>query len=144
LLLIASPGYLRRQGTPSAPADLAAHRHIVFRMHSSGRDRPQQFGVRGRTLEMHPRPWLRCNDGEAMVQAAALGLGLAQVPDNMAQAALDAGRVVEVLPRHRPPATPIHAVMPGNRLLPARVRALLDLLGTIAEDAPPPRRQRRG
>jgi LysR family transcriptional regulator for bpeEF and oprC len=144
LVLIAAPAYLRRHGTPATPAALAAHRHIVFRMHSSGRDRPQQFSVRGRVLEMQPRPWLRCNDGEAMVQAAVLGLGLAQVPDNMAQAALDAGRVVEVLPRHRPAPTPIHAVMPGNRLVPARVRALLDLLGALPDGAPLPRRSQRG
>ncbi|MEN9396777.1 MAG: hypothetical protein RLZ81_1307, partial [Pseudomonadota bacterium] len=62
------------------------------------------------------------------VRAAALGLGLAQVPDYMAEDELADGRLVEVLARLRPPVMPIHAVMPGNRLVPARVRALLDAL----------------
>ena len=63
-----------------------------------------------------------------MVQAAVLGLGLTQVPDFMADDEIAAGRLVEVLPRHRPAPLPIHAVMPGNRMVPARVRVLLDAL----------------
>jgi len=46
----------------------------------------------------------------------------------MAEDELADGRLVEVLARLRPPVMPIHAVMPGNRLVPARVRALLDAL----------------
>lgn len=128
LVLVAAPGYLRRHGTPAALQDLAAHRHIVYRLPSSGRDRPQEFRVGRRTVEMHPAHSARFSDGEAIVQAALLGLGLAQVPDNMADAELAAGRLVELLPRHRPPEMPIHAVMPAQRMVPARVRALLDML----------------
>jgi len=61
-----------------------------------------------------------------------LGLGIAQVPDYMAQDELAAGRLVELLPRHRPPPMPIHAVMPGNRMVSARVRVLLDALDAYA------------
>ena len=83
-MLVAAPAYLKRQGTPRAVQDLAAHRHIVFRLPSSGRERPQQFTVGGQVLALQPAEGLRLNDGEAMVQAAVLGLGLAQVPDVMA------------------------------------------------------------
>ncbi|HVO05963.1 MAG TPA: LysR family transcriptional regulator [Burkholderiaceae bacterium] len=135
LVLVGAPEYLQRHGTPHVLADLVAHRTILFRMPTSGRDRPLQFG-RGVTL--HPEEGLRFNDGEAIVQAAVLGLGLAQVPDCMAAADLSAGRLVELLPRHRPPAMPIHAVMPANRLVPPRVRVLLDALQTLADAPPPP------
>ncbi|HSB23376.1 MAG TPA: LysR substrate-binding domain-containing protein [Burkholderiaceae bacterium] len=97
-----------------------------------------QFGRGGRGVTLHPEQGLRFNDGEAIVQAAVLGLGLAQVPDYMAAAELSAGRLVELLPRHRPPAMPIHAVMPANRLVPPRVRVLLDALQTLADAPPPP------
>lgn len=128
LLLVAAPEYLRRHGTPATLQDLAAHRHILFRLPSSGRDRPQEFTVGRRTVALHPARFARFSDGEAIVQAAALGLGLAQVPDNMADAELAAGRLVELLPQHRPPEMAIHAVMPAQRMVPARVRALLDML----------------
>jgi LysR family transcriptional regulator, regulator for bpeEF and oprC len=131
LLLVASPSYLRHHGTPRTLEALAAHRHILFRMPGSGRDRPQQFSANGRAVALQPEQGVRFNDGEAMVQAATLGLGLAQVPDNMCADELAAGRLVELLAAHRPPAMPIHAVMPGKRMVPARVRALLDALEAI-------------
>ncbi len=128
LILVGAPAYLSEHGTPRSVESLAAHRHILFRMPGRGRDRPQQFDVKGQTVSLQRDAGMRFNDGDAMVQAAVLGLGLTQVPDFMASDEISAGRLMEVLPRHRPPPMPIHAVMPGNRMLPARVRVLLDAL----------------
>ena len=141
LVLVAAPSYLQANGEPKAIEDLGAHRHIVFRMPTSGRDRPQQFTVRRKEVALQPAHGTRLNDGEAMVQAAVLGMGLAQVPDYMAGADVAAGRLVEVLAQHRPPAMPIHAVMPGHRMVPPRVRVLLEALerpANFAPRAPPP------
>lgn len=132
LVLVASPPYLRERGVPRTLDALAGHRHILFRLPGRGRDRPQQFGVDGRTVTLRPAEGSRFNDGEAMVRAAVLGLGLTQVPDYMAVEEIAAGRLVEVLPRHRPPAMPIYAVMPGSRMVPIRVRVLLDALARLS------------
>ena len=128
LVLVAAPDYLHRHGTPRSLEELARHRPILFRMPSTGRDRPQEFSVDGRPVALRPAHGLRFTDGAAMVQAAELGLGLTQVPDNMAEEELAAGRLVELLQRHRPPPTPIHAVVPAQRMMPARVRVLMDAL----------------
>ncbi len=128
LVLVGSPAYFRRHGKPAAIQDLAAHRHVLFRMPGTGRDRPQQFSVRGRVVALQPAQGERLNDGEGMVQAAVLGLGLAQVPDYMVEDQLASKQLVEVLDDHRPPPMPIHAVMPAQRLVPARVRVLLEAL----------------
>lgn len=128
LVLVGAPSYLREHGEPKSIEDLSAHRHILFRMPTTGRERPQQFTVKGRTISLNPANGARLNDGEAMVQAALLGMGLTQVPDYMAAADVAAGRLVEVLQQHRPPEMPIHAVMPGHRMVPPRVRVLLDAL----------------
>jgi DNA-binding transcriptional LysR family regulator len=45
------------------------------------------------------------------------------------------GRLVEVLRPHRPPAMPIHAVMPAHRMAPPRVRVLLEALEQAATGA---------
>lgn len=140
LVLVGAPSYLRAHGTPKAIEDLAAHRHVLFRMPGSGRDRPQQFSVKKQPVVLHPAQGARFNDGEAMVQAAVLGLGLAQVPDNMLVDELAAGQLVEVLRAQRPPPMPIHAVMPGNRMVPARVRVLLEALEGWSAAGPTPRR----
>ena len=133
LVLVAAPSYLARLGAPRTLDELPNYRHIVFRMPTSGRDRPQQFLVNGSVVALHPQSCLRLNDGTAMARAAMLGLGLAQVPDNMVHRELASGQLVEVLPQHRPPVMPIHAVTPGGRMIPSRVRVLLDALEAYAQ-----------
>lgn len=136
LLMCAAPGYLQRCGTTRRVEDLAAHSPILFRRPSSGRERPWQLATDGKVVTLQPRARLRFNDGEAMVEAARLGLGVAQLPNYMVDDEIARGRLVELLRRHRPPAMPIHAVIPANRLVPARVRVLLDALAAL-EAAPP-------
>jgi LysR family transcriptional regulator for bpeEF and oprC len=135
MVLVAAPTYLRRRGTPTDVASLAGHDAILFRLPTSRRERAWQFRARGRLLDVHPAARLRCNDGETMVAAARLGLGLAQLPEYMVADEIAARRLVELLPAQRPPSMPIHAVMPANRMVPPRVRALLDALQTALQRA---------
>ncbi len=128
LLLCASPEYLARHGQPRNPYDLEQHQCMVFRMPSTGRDRPYQFRVDGVGLDLQPQARLRLGDGEALVEAAAAGLGLAQVPEVMLTDALAAGRVVEVLADFRPPPMPISVVYPSTRMVPPRVRVFIEAL----------------
>jgi DNA-binding transcriptional LysR family regulator len=128
MVTVAAPAYLRAQGTPLTPQDLAAHPAVVFRLPGRGRDLPRRFSILGKTVSLSATRADRFDDGDAVVAAAALGLGLAQVPDYMAADELADGRLVEVLRDWRPPPQPIHAVMPAQRLMPARVRVLLDAL----------------
>lgn len=135
LVLCASPDYLEARGTPRRPQDLAGHAGIVFRMPASGRDRPWQLRQGRRQVEIHPEHLVRINDGEALVAAARLGLGLCQLPDYMAQDDLDRGTLVELLSDCRPSPMPISAVVPSGRLVPPRVRLLLDSLQTLRRRA---------
>lgn len=128
LVVCASAAYLDRQGTPRSPYELERHQCVMFRAPTSGRDRPWQFQVDGVDLELQPGSRLRLGDGEALIEAAAAGLGLVQVPDYMAADAIASGRVVEVLARHRAPPLPINVVYPTTRMLPPRVRVFIDAL----------------
>lgn len=131
LILIASPDYLAEHGTPRRIDDLARHAAIVFRMPSTGRNRPWQLRQGRRHVQLQPEPQVQVNDGEGMVAAAALGLGLAQIPDYMATDELAQGAVVEVLRAHRPAPMPIHVVMPSSRLIPPRVKLALEALDVL-------------
>jgi len=128
LLLVASPAYLKRNGTPRTLGDLQQHTGVVFRQPTSGRNRPWRLTQGKRPVELHPTHHIHVNDGEGVIQGARLGMGLCQVPDCMVQGHLVRGELVEVLPAHRPPPEPIHAVIPSGRLLPPRVRVLLEAL----------------
>ncbi len=131
MALVASPAYLSERGVPRRIEQLESHDALVFRMPSTGRDRPWQFRRRGRAIEMHPKSRVRINDGEGLVQAALLGQGLAQVPEYFVREPLAAGELVEVLPGLRPAPLPLSIVYPGARLVPQRVRVLIEALQDV-------------
>lgn len=133
LVFVASPGYLQAHGTPQRIEDLSGHATVVFRMPSSGRLRPWQLREGRRVVELHPAHRVQVNDGDGMVAAALLGLGLIQIPDYMVADALAAGQLVEVLADKRPPPMPISAVLPSARMVPPRVRLLLESLQRLRE-----------
>ncbi len=136
LLLVAAPSYLASAGTPSTVANLAKHTAVLFRVPSTGKDRPWHFGRGRRGSVLLPTSRIHVDSGDAIVEAARLGMGVGQVPHYMVSASLARGDLVEVLPRMRPPPMPIAAVMPSGRMIPSRVRALLDVLAQNATDFP--------
>ena len=136
LLLIASPAYLSRVGTPNTVADLNGHDAVLFNVPATGRCRPWHFRVRSRNTLLLPASRLRVDGGDAIVRAALLGMGIGQIPHYMVTDELAKGELVELLPDCRPLEMPLSAVMPSSRMVPARVRALLDLIEASAESFP--------
>jgi LysR family transcriptional regulator for bpeEF and oprC len=129
MVMVASPNYLRERGTPRRVDQLTAHDALVFRLPSSGKDRLWRLRSKGQAhVDLLPASRVRVNDGEGLVQAALLGLGLAQLPDYFVRDELARGELVEVLPQARPALNAISIVYPGAKLVPNRVRVLIDVL----------------
>lgn len=128
MALVASPAYLQAHGVPRRLAELERHAAVLFRMPSSGRDRPWHFRQGARDVQVEPPSRVRIGDGEGVVAAAQLGLGLAQVPEYFVRGAIARGELVEVLASLRPAPAPILAVYPAARLVPARVRVFVQAL----------------
>ena len=131
---------------------MVQHTAVLFRVPSTGKERPWHFRVRGRSLTVMPSSRVYVDGGDAIVRAAVLGMGIGQVPHYMVSESLARDELVELLPTMRPPAMPIAAVMPSARMVPSRVRALLELIGNSANAFPaappvgatPGDRKRRG
>lgn len=133
-VLVASKAYLRRAGTPQQPADLAAHNCLHY-------PRPQErpawtFEPQGRTgsrerMTVQVSGSLAANNSEALRDAALSHLGIALLPDFSAQAALQAGKLVEVLPGWAPVgsfADRIYAIRPYAAHVPRAVSLFVDYL----------------
>lgn len=133
LVMVATPQYLKTHGTPRRVEELAGHRAVTFRMPSTGRNRPWQLRQGRRLVELHPAPGIQVSDTEALGTAALLGMGLVQLPDYIVQDELARGRLVPVLPEQQPAPMPISAVVPSGRLVPPRVRVLLEALEGLRE-----------
>jgi DNA-binding transcriptional LysR family regulator len=59
-------------------------------------------------------------------EAAMAGTGVSVLPDWLVREDLVTGRLVRLLPQWNAPEFPVHVIYPGQRLLPARVRAFVD------------------
>ncbi len=129
LVVVASPDYLRRHGTPKHPDDLAAHACIQFILPSTGLTVPWLFTENGRIVERATRGRFRCaEDIQGPLTLACAGMGLAQTYRFMAEAALGSSELVEVLADYAGASRPFSMLYPGNRHVPVRVRVLIDFL----------------
>jgi len=131
-VVVASPLYLDRHGTPRLPADLAAHNCL-----SLGQQR-------GWTLRASPggEPALmkvsgnfECNDGAVLHEWALAGKGLAWRSMWEVGGDLRSGRLLSLLDDYAAPPVGIYAVFPQRRHLPLRVRLFLDQLKNAFGDA---------
>ncbi|MGE0310643.1 MAG: LysR family transcriptional regulator [Lautropia sp.] len=129
-LLVASPDYLARRGTPRVPADLAKHDVILIRQGADGYGtwrlhRPARPGDEI-SLKLDGR--LATNDGEIAVAWALAGHGIVMRAEWDVSAHLRAGRLRAVLPDWATPPADIHAVHPARLQGSVRVRAFVEHL----------------
>lgn len=126
-VVVASPEYLQRHGTPAHPEELAAHDCLTFGTYGN-QARGWQFTIDGQTVSMRVAGSMECNDGAVLHDWALAGKGLAwrslwEVGDD-----LRCGRLVSVLDEFAAAPNAIHAVFPQRRHLPLRVRVFIDHL----------------
>jgi DNA-binding transcriptional LysR family regulator len=137
LVLFAAPSYLEHAGRPRTLSELKNHTAVLFRVPTTGRERPWNFRSGGRNVDFLAKSRVRVDHGDALVQAAVQGMGIGQVPHYMVNDEFKSGSLIELLPALRPAPMPIWAVMPSARLIPRRVRALLDLFQKFPDTVPP-------
>ena len=126
LLTVASPQYLAQHSIPKHPRDLAQHACLVYSQEFQST--AWTYGPNDNETHVTVRPRLAANNGEALLQAAAQGLGITRPPDFIAQPFLDTGSVVQVLEDFEPEPLGIYAVLPSNRYVPHRISVLIDFL----------------
>lgn len=123
-VLVASPAYLARAGTPATPEDLAGHDGLIY---TGGSDRDVwHLKVGRRTVTVRPRARFFADSGDALMTAAIAGLGIAPIPRFLVSEAVEAGQIVPVLHDCSLPEAALHAVRPPGPHVPARVRLFFD------------------
>lgn len=129
-VICASPEYLRTRGVPGTLADIRTHRCIV----GAAKGPPVIWFVRenGAEKRVTPPGTHQFTDGEAMVDAAVGGLGLAQLPIFMVREHLEHGLLQPVLQDYSTVPVDIHAVWPRQAQLSPRVRYVVNQLVAFA------------
>ena len=127
IVICASPGYLRKNGTPATPDDLREHRCLVY---SNLRD-PGHWAwldADGVAQRARVNVAMQANNGNLLSIAASDGLGIVMQPTFIAHAAIKAGDLVPILADYAWPEPTAYAVYPPARHLSHRVRAFIDFL----------------
>jgi len=125
--MVASPDYLARRGTPSAPKDLERHDVLVYSSVHGDDHLHFQHPKQGR-VSVRVRGPFRSNNLSSLIAAAREGMGIAALPLYVAGASLGRGKVETVLSGYELPRQEIHAVFPSPKLLPTRVSVFVDHL----------------
>lgn len=125
-LVVASPDYLARRGTPAKPAELAAH-DTIFSTSTTSELLEWRFGSRGRTTVVRLAPRLLVNDVDARLAAARAGQGIVRVLSYQVAEDLAAGKLVRLLRAYEPPPLPVQLVTASRIHMPPKIRAFLDL-----------------
>jgi DNA-binding transcriptional LysR family regulator len=115
MAVVATPEYFAKRPVPKTPKDLTSHNCINLRLPTRGQLLVWDFEKRGHAVNVRTEGQLVFNSGTAILRAALAGLGLAFVPEDMAQEHVAAGRLVSVLQDWCQPFPGYHLYFPSRR-----------------------------
>lgn len=128
-VIIASPAYLERHGTPRVPGDLSGHACLRFNFRRDLDEWPFRDPDNGEAFALPVTGNALGNNGVILRQFAIDGLGLARLGYFHVAADIAAGRLVPLLEEFNAgDMEPVHAVYVGHEHLAARIRAFVDFL----------------
>nr|CRH06406.1 Transcriptional regulator, LysR family protein [Candidatus Magnetococcus massalia] len=124
-MLVASPAYLARMGSPETPQSLLEHDCLPLGELIDW----QLIAKDGAQQSVRVSGPVGVNLGDAVAEWVLAGLGIGQASLWLVGPDLRAGRLVQVLPAYRVwPETKVWAVRPPGRLMHARVKAFQDFM----------------
>ena len=128
MAVVAAPSYFERRPLPRTPHDLTAHACIGLRLPTSGGLYVWPFAKDGRALKVRAEGQLVFNTVTLMLNMALAGLGLAYLPDDLANAHISEGRLIRVLADWCPPVSGYHLYYPSRRQPPPAFALLVEAL----------------
>ncbi len=126
-LLSASPDYLRRRGTPSAPMDLVDHNCIAFTR--AGRPfNTWRFALDGHWTTVRVTGDRLVDDASLAREWAVAGAGIILMTELEQKQHLLSGALVPLLTEWQTEPYPLYALFPNGSFLPKRIRAFVDFI----------------
>ncbi|KVT73428.1 LysR family transcriptional regulator [Burkholderia ubonensis] len=133
IMLVASPDYLEKRGTPQTIADLAHHNYLRRDTNATMLDAMVTDAAAASRVNLNGN--LIVNHLEGLRAAVLGGAGIALLGTEVVGDDLEAGRLVPVLLDAVPPRElPIYAVYASRRHVSAKVRSFVDFLAARFEN----------
>ncbi|MGE0348936.1 LysR family transcriptional regulator [Hydrogenophaga sp.] len=129
-VLLASPDYLQRRGTPARPEDLAQHDCLRFKP-AGGRTRGWRLLHEHETerfVDIEVQPVLWANHTDTLMHAALDGAGITATTIELAAPLIQNGDLVRVLNPWITDRLTMYAALPSRKFMPRRTEVFLDYL----------------
>lgn len=124
LLICASTEYARSIKTAITEKQFAQHRWIQFRYRQSGK----LLDLIGRNGSYQPKAAAIVDDGEAMAELCAQGLGLCQIPHFIARKYINSSQLKVVAKPYRPAKHGVWLIYPKQQQVASKTRLFIDFL----------------
>ncbi|MCP3712815.1 LysR family transcriptional regulator [Paraburkholderia sp. CNPSo 3274] len=132
MAVVGSPEYLRLNGRPVSPHDLAAHNCINLRLPTRGGLYAWEFARKREALHVNVHGQFIFNTTPQMLDAALEGYGLAYVPHDLAAPHLAEGRLSSVLEEWCPTVPGYHLYYASRRQTSPAFALIIDALRHVS------------
>ncbi|WP_440163221.1 LysR family transcriptional regulator [Actinobacillus pleuropneumoniae] len=129
LVLLASPEYLAKHGTPENLAQLTEHTCLIYENHQQW-----QFTDGDQKVKIKPNAHVISNNGYALLQMTKAGQGIVNLPLFLVKEEISAGNLVEILPQYKQHSIDISVLYPHRRYLSPKVKVFIEFLSKLMED----------
>lgn len=125
-IIVATPDYLEKYGTPQVPEELASHNWIVVTLLPT----PQHctFTRDGNKQTLHMASTTRTNSIGASLAFVRNSDGITAVSSYLIEEDIKAGRLIPLLSEYETDKVGVFAVYPDRHFLPAKVRLFINTL----------------
>ncbi|MCF2948966.1 LysR family transcriptional regulator [Paraglaciecola aquimarina] len=124
-LVIASPDYLDRFGTPQHPADLIHHKTISY----SNLKHPNLWefiDLDGSNISVKVDSHILTNSAEMEIAMCIAGKGITQMPTFNLSDEIQQGKLVELFKSFKKQQIEVYLVYPSRKHMPSKVRCFID------------------
>jgi DNA-binding transcriptional LysR family regulator len=115
MAVVGAPAYFEGRAKPNVPQDLIEHSCIKLRLPTHGGFYAWEFQKDGQELKVRIQGRTAFNTVAMMRKAALDGFGLAYLPEDQVDAAVQEGRLIRVLSEWCPPRPAYHLYYPSRR-----------------------------
>jgi DNA-binding transcriptional LysR family regulator len=140
-LVVATPAYLQRHGTPTSPGELVSHQAVIY---PRGGGESWTFRKASAEVLVVLQGRLKVTQAEGLREAVNCDLGLAVASEWLFSAELRSGKIVAILEDWALPSTTLSAVYPTGRLASTKARAFVSFVERFMTrpDSVSPKRER--
>ena len=126
-IVVATPAYLERHGTPTSPGELISHQAVIY---TRGAESWKSWTFRKATAEVSVelRGRLQVTAAEGVREAVNCDMALGVSSEWNFSPELKSGKVVVILPDWTLPSTNLSAVYPAGRLATTKARAFVSFV----------------